>query len=128
MFRYAKVRVLVPAVLLCAALAFLAGAGCGGGSSSPSGSGPGPGPSADVLVLEYEEIDLVPGADKTVKVKSGKAESVEGPPKDAGVTAKLEGDKLTISAGKDAKEGPQTVTVKGGKKDATIKVNVKKMP
>jgi hypothetical protein len=120
MVRYTKIRVFVPAAALCAALAFLCAAGCGGSSTSSGGG-------AELLVLEVEEIDLVPGMDKTVKVKSGKAESAEAP-KDSGVTTKVEADKVTLSAGKDTKEGPHTVTVKGGKKDATIKVNVKKSP
>jgi hypothetical protein len=42
------------------------------------------------------------------------------------VTAKVEDGKVTIAADKDAKEGSHEVKVKGGKKDATIKVHVKK--
>jgi hypothetical protein len=103
-------------------LALLAIAGC----EKPSDKkGTGTGQGGDLLLLEYEEIDIIPGAEKQVKVKSGKAEKVEAPP-DSGVTAKVEGDKLTIAAGKDAKEGTHKVTVKGDKKDATIKVHVKK--
>jgi len=80
---------------------------------------------AEVLVLEVDEIDIVPGTDKDVKVKTGKAESAEAP-KDAGLTAKVADGKVTVSAAKDAKEGAHEVKVKGGKKDATIKVKVKK--
>ena len=72
-----------------------------------------------------DEFEIIPGAEKDVKVKSGKAESAESP-KDSGVTAKVADGKVTISAAKDAKEGTHEVKVKGGKKDATIKVKVKK--
>jgi hypothetical protein len=78
-----------------------------------------------VLVFEVEEIELVPGADKEVKVKTGKAESAEAP-KESGLTAKVADGKVTVSAAKDAKEGTHEVKVKGGKEDATIKVKVKK--
>jgi hypothetical protein len=107
--------------LLFLAVAAFAAAGC---SSAPSTA---PGTGAEAIVFEYEEIDLIPGgAEKQVKVKSGKAESAEAP-KDSGVTAKLEGDKLTVSAAKDAKAGTHKVTVKGAKgKEATINVKVKK--
>ena len=109
-------------VLLCGALTLLAAAGCDKADSKKGGSS---GNGGDLVVLEYEEIDLVPGADKQVKVKSGSAKTAEAP-KDSGVTAKVEGDHLTVAAGKDAKEGVHQVTVKGGKKDATLKVHVKK--
>jgi hypothetical protein len=46
--------------------------------------------------------------------------------KDAGLTAKVADGKVTISAAKDAKEGTHDVKVQGGKKEATIKVKVKK--
>jgi hypothetical protein len=110
-------------LLLFEALAVLGVSGC---SPEDSKKSPGSTKGPEVLVLEYEEIDLIPGGEKQVRVKTGKAESAQAP-KDSGVTAKAEGDKLTVSAGKDAKEGTHTVTVKGGKaKDATVKVNVKK--
>jgi hypothetical protein len=115
--------------LLFGALAVLVVSGCSGDSKKPSDkkdSGDSP-KGQEAIVLEYEEIDLIPeGEPKEVKVKKGKAESAEAP-KESGVTAKVEGDKLTVSAGKDAKPGTHTVTVKGGKaKDVTLKVNVKK--
>jgi hypothetical protein len=95
--------------LFCAALALVLVSGCGPATTTaPKGSG-----VADVLVFEVEEIDIVPGTDKDVKVKTGKAESAEAP-KDAGLTAKVADGKVTVSA------------AKGGKKDATIKVKVKK--
>jgi hypothetical protein len=79
----------------------------------------------DLLVLEYEEIDIIPGGEKQVKIKSGKVEKAEAPA-DSGVTAKVEDGKLTVSAAKDAKEGTHNVAIKGSKKDATLKVHVKK--
>jgi len=106
-------------LFLCGALTLLAAAGCDKADSKKGGNG------GDVVVLEYEEIDLIPGSDKQVKVKSGSAKTAEAP-KESGVTAKVEGDHLTIAAGKEAKEGIHQVTVKGGKKDATLKVHVKK--
>ncbi len=79
-----------------------------------------------IVVLEIDEIELFPeGEAKSVKVKKGKAEKAEAPA-GSGVTAKVEGDKVTVSAGKDAKVGTHEVKVKGDKKDATLKVNVKK--
>ena len=104
------------AMVLVAGAAVLATSGCSNTSKPPG----------DVLVLEYDTIELIPGGEKQVKVKTGKAETVEAPT-DKGVTAKTDGGSVTVSAAKDAKEGMHTVTVKGGKaKDATIKVNVKK--
>jgi hypothetical protein len=107
--------------LFGAALTLVLVAGCGpAATTAPTG-----GAVADVVVLDVEEIDIVPGTDKDVKVMAGKAESAEAP-KDAGLTAKVADGKVTISAAKDAKEGTHEVKVKGGNKDATIKVNVKK--
>jgi hypothetical protein len=107
--------------LFCGALAVALVSGC---SSATTGS-PRGGETADVLLLEVDEIELVPGADKEVKVKTGKAESAEAP-EDSGLTAKVADGKVTIRAGKDAKAGTHEVKVKGGKKDTTIKVKVKK--
>jgi hypothetical protein len=107
--------------LFGAALALAIVSGC----SEPSSSGPKGSELAEVLVLDVYEIDIVPGTDKAVHVKTGKAESAEAP-KEAGLTAKVADGKVTVSAAKDAKEGTHEVKVKGGKKDATIKVNVKK--
>jgi hypothetical protein len=107
--------------LFCAALTLTLVSGCG--PETPSG--PKSSPVADILLLEVDEIELVPGTDKDVKVKTGKAESVEAP-KESGLTAKVADGKVTVSAAKDAKEGTHEVKVKGAKKDATIKVKVKK--
>jgi hypothetical protein len=107
--------------LFGAALALALVSGCGPATTTA----PAGGAVADVLVLEVDEIDIVPGTDKEVKVKTGKAESAEAP-RDAGLTAKVAGGKVTVSAAQDAKEGAHEVKVKGGKKDATIKVKVKK--
>ena len=60
-----------------------------------------------------------------VKIKSGMVEGVELP-KDSGLTVKVEGDDVTISASKDAKEGTHQVTVRGSQgKKATIQVHRK---
>jgi hypothetical protein len=58
-------------------------------------------------------------------VKSGKAETAEAPEKSK-LTTKVEDDKVTVAAPRDAKEGTHQVTVKGGKKEVSLKVNVKK--
>jgi hypothetical protein len=96
------------------------------GCTSSTTSAPKGSEVVEVLELDLYEVDLVPGTDKDVKVKTGKAESVEAP-KESGVTAKVADGKVTVSAAKDAKEGTHEVKVKGGKKDATIKVKVKKV-
>src|SRR5262245_36285032 len=106
-------------LLFCGTLALAFAAGCASPTSAPSSSG------GDRLVIETEEIEIFPGDEKEVKVKSGKAESAEAP-EGSGLTAKVANGKVKISAGKDAKEGEHKVTVKGGKKDATITVKVKK--
>jgi hypothetical protein len=95
------------------------------GCSSTPTSAPKGTETVEVLTFEVDEFELIPGADKDIKVKTGKAESAEAP-KDSGVTAKVADGKVTISAAKDAKEGSHEVKVKGGKKDAIIKVKVKK--
>ena len=105
----------------CVALTLALISGCTSApTSAPKGS-----EVAEILLLEVEEIDLVPGTDKDVAVKAGKAESAESS-EDAGLKAKVADGKVTVSAAKDAKEGAHEVKVKGGKKDATIKVKVKK--
>ena len=107
--------------LFCAGLTLVLVSGCGPTTTGgPKGS-----EVAEVLVLDVYEIDIVPGTDKAVHVKTGKAESAEAP-KEAGLTAKVADGKVTISAAKDAKEGTHDVKVKAGKKEATIKVKVKK--
>jgi hypothetical protein len=107
--------------LFCAALALVLVSGCTSGTSSaPKGS-----EVVEVLELDVYEVDLVPGTEREVKVKTGKAESAEAS-RESGVTAKVADGKVTVSAAKDAKEGSHEAKVKGGKKDATIKVKVKK--
>jgi len=77
------------------------------------------------VLLEYEEIDIIPGEVKQVKVKSGKADGVDVSA-DSGVTATTADNVLKISAAKDAKEGTQKISVKSGKaKPAILKVNIK---
>jgi hypothetical protein len=105
-----------------------AGTGTGTGAHATSTGTGGTATGGDVLVLEYEEIDIIPGGEeKHVKVKSGKAEKAEAPA-DSGVTAKVDDGNVTVSASKEAKAGTHEVTVKGGKKDTTLKVHVKKAP
>jgi hypothetical protein len=105
----------------CAALALAFVSGCGQETGkSTTGSAP-----ATVLLFDVEEVELIPGTEKDVTVKSGKAESAEAP-KDSGLTTKVADGKVTISAAKDAKEGTHEVKVKGGKKEATIMVKVQK--
>jgi hypothetical protein len=108
-------------VTVCVAMALFTSAGC----SKKDKDGKAVTGADDPIVLEYEEIDIFPGAEKQVKVKSGKAEKAEAPA-DSGVSAKVDDGKLTVSAAKDAKEGTHQIAVKGGKKDATLKVTVKK--
>jgi hypothetical protein len=114
-------RRIFPAVLVCGALTFLAAVGCTPkGTTGPSGKG------EEVLAIEIDEIYLIPGGpEKQVKVTKGKAEKAEAPA-DSGVKTKVEGDKLTLSAGKEAKEGTHKVTVKGKAKEVDLKVHVKK--
>lgn len=83
------------------------------------------GKANDDVVLEFEEIDLMPAMEKKVAVKSGKAEMADAP-KDSGLTAKVEGNAVTVSAAKDAKEGMHHIKVKGKGKEAVLMVTVKK--
>ena len=70
-------------------------------------------------------LEIVPLSEMHVKIKSGKAECVETP-KDSGLKAKIDGDGVTVSASKDAKEGTHQIKVKGGKgTEATIHVKIK---
>jgi hypothetical protein len=111
----------VPIAILCATLSMGGLSGC---NSPPSSNKAGD----QVLLLEIDEIELAPEAEKQVNVKSGKAVSAEAP-KDSGVTAKVEDGKVKITAAKDAKEGTQEVKVKDAKgKESTIKVKINKQP
>ena len=77
------------------------------------------------VVLDIEEIELLPGAEKQVTIKSGKPDTADVP-KDSGLSAKIADGRLTVSAAKDAKEGAHLLTIKGGEaKPATLKVNLK---
>ena len=77
------------------------------------------------VLMEIDEIDIIPGEEKPVKVKSGKADGADVPA-DSGLKATTVGKVLMISAAKDAKEGTHKIVVKGGKaKPAILKVNVK---
>jgi nitrogen fixation protein FixH len=114
--------------LFCAALAMALVSGCGSPTTAPTASNTKGNDNVEALVFEVDEIEIAPEASKDVKVKTGKAESAEPSKeaKDAGVSAKVADGKVTVSASKEAKEGTYDVHVKGGKKDAAIKVKVKK--
>jgi hypothetical protein len=103
--------------LFCAALALVFVTGCGSTQTTTPAT-------EEVLLFETDEIIIFPDTTKDVKVKTGKVESAEAP-EGSGVTAKVADGKVTISAAKDAKVNTtHEVKVKGGKKDATIKVKV----
>jgi hypothetical protein len=79
----------------------------------------------DPVLLEVDEIDIIPGEEKQVKVNSGKADGADVPA-DSGLKVKTADKVLTISAAKDAKEGTHKIAVKGGTaKPAILKVNLK---
>jgi predicted dinucleotide-utilizing enzyme len=112
-------------LFLFATAAVLAAAGCND-SSKDSKKSSDSSKVEDVLVLEYEEIDLFPGESKEVKVKTGKANKADVK-KESGVEAKVEEKHVKVTADKEAKEGTHTVTVKGEHgKDVELKVHVKK--
>jgi hypothetical protein len=97
-----------------AAALLLAAPGCG---SHDDGA-------LSVLELQYEAIDLAPGAQKQVKVESGKAAFAETA-KNSGLTTRVEGDNVTIAAAKTARRGKHAVTVRDGNaKQAIVMVNV----
>jgi hypothetical protein len=79
----------------------------------------------DPVLLEVDEIDIIPGEEKQVKVNSGKADGADVPA-DSGLKVTTAEKVLTISAAKDAKEGTHKIAVKGGTaKPAILKVNLK---
>jgi len=79
----------------------------------------------EIVLLEVDEIDIIPGEEKQVKVKSGKADAANAPA-DSGLKATTADNVVTVSAAKDAKEGTQTITVKSGNATpAILKVNLK---
>jgi hypothetical protein len=104
--------------LTIGAIILIASTGCHNSSSSSGAA------DEEVLELTYTEIDLPPGKSKDVRLKSGKANKVEGPAADTGVTAKFAGNKVHVVAAEDAKEGTHTVKVSGGKNEVELKVNV----
>lgn len=114
-------KLLALSLVLGLAVVGLASVGCTPPNSAKTSTS-----GDEVLLIETEEIILEPGSEKTVKLKQGKAASAEAA-KDSGITVKADGDKVTVSVDKDAKEGPASVTVKSASgKTATLKVNVKK--
>jgi len=104
---------MIPAFLFCGMFALLAAVGCDGGAKD-----------ADVKV-DKATMEIKPGAEAEAKVTAGKADKVESSDAKA-VTAAVAGDKITVKADKEAKDGDVTLTVKGAKGTATIKVTVKK--
>jgi hypothetical protein len=91
------------------------------------------------ILLEKSEIDLLPGEEKSVSVQGKKGGSAVcvgtyydvlpeevDVPKDKGVTAKVDGGKLIVSADKEAKPGTVVITLKASKaKEVTLTVNVR---
>ena len=79
----------------------------------------------DVAVLECEEIDLVPGTEKHIKIKSGTADLAEAV-KELALTAKVENSVIAVAAGKEAKPGVHQVSIRGSKNGAVVlRVNLK---
>lgn len=96
-----------------------------GGNATSGGTASDPF-KADTLTMETGVVEIVPLSPVHVKVKSGKAASVDVP-EDSGLTATIENNGVTISATTDAKKGPHVVKVKDAKgKEATITVTLKK--
>jgi hypothetical protein len=121
-------RMLTVAMLLLVAVSLIAALGCQrkAGETKPGDANAGAAAQAgDVVLLEYDEIDIIPGAEKQVAVKSGKAVSAEAHA-GSGITAKVEDNTVKISAAADAKEGAHAVKVKDEKGNETaLKVNLK---
>ena len=74
-----------------------------GRGTRSNGAKPAAAESED-LVMETGALDIVPLSELHVKIKSGKALSVEVS-KDSGLTAKVESNAVTITAAKEAKGG-----------------------
>jgi hypothetical protein len=111
--------------LLAAGLMVLATVGCTPSTTGKKDKDTG---KTEAVVLEVEEITIIPGEEpKSVKVKKGKVDSVEPPKEDSGVTAEVKDGKVEVKADKKAKPGSHEVTVKGKDgKPAKLKVTVKK--
>ena len=89
-----------------------------------SGTVPKPGED-DNLLLDATVVDIIPLSELHLKIVNGIAESVETPA-DSGLTAKLDGNRVTVNASKTAKAGTHQIKVKGPKgKETTLTVNVK---
>jgi hypothetical protein len=85
----------------------------------------------DWAELDTEAVDLSPGQESTVRVAHGKAVKVAATGSDkkptAGVTARLDGNKVCITAAGNAKPGPYSVTAFGASGYKTeVKVNVRR--
>jgi hypothetical protein len=103
--------------------ALLAAAGCGQGTGVTKPGAAGPINGAAILELEYEDVEVAPGASKQVKVVGGEAVAVAAP-RNCGVNAKLTGDTVTVWADKSARRGRRTVTVKGRGQETTFTVSI----
>ena len=86
--------------------------------------------SDDIMVLEFEQIDLEPGAQRVVRLKQGRAANAEAA-KESGLTARLPtvptASEIIVAAAPDAKEGSSHVTISNlSGMTVTLKVIVKK--
>jgi len=85
----------------------------------------------DWLDLDMEAVDLSPGQESTVRVAQGKAVKVTATGTDkkpaVGVAARLDGDKVFITAAGNAKPGTYSVTAfSGSGRTADVKVNIRR--
>jgi hypothetical protein len=103
-------------LLAIGSILILAAAVIGCGSTAPQ--------ECSLLELQYEAIDLRPGGACAVKVESGKAVAAEAN-RASGLTTRVDGDTVTITAAQGAKKGKHTVTVKGRGREVTLTVNIK---
>jgi hypothetical protein len=110
--------------LLGAGLTVLATVGCNPSTSGKKDTGKD---KVEAVVLEIDEIEIIPGEAKPVKVTKGKADSAEVKDEDSGVTAEVKDGAVHVKASKEAKPGTHEVTVKGKDgKTAKLKVKVAK--
>ena len=75
--------------------------------------------SDDNLILDTTVVDIIPLSELHLKIINGIAESVETPA-DSGLTAKVDGNRVTVNASKAAKAGTHQIKVKGPKGKETI--------
>jgi hypothetical protein len=83
-------------------------------------------PAEADLSLESKEIDLAPGKEITVKVKTGKAVGgIVQTDKEILVDVAKDGLSIRVIASKDAKGSADYTVMGAGDKKATLKVNIK---